>query len=61
MRKRKALRLFIEAVLLEELGQELALDGKFQGIVDRLLEAIEADESMSGIVDEASVELLGHR
>lgn len=61
MRKRKALRLFIEAVLLEELGQELALDGKFQRIVDRSLETIEADESMKLIVDEASIELLGNR
>jgi hypothetical protein len=61
MRKRKALRLFIEAVLLEELGQELALDGNFQRIVDRSLEAIEADESMKLMVDEASIELLGNR
>jgi hypothetical protein len=58
LRARKALRLFIEAVLLDEFGKELILDVEFEHLVDRSLSAIESDESLRETLLEATHELL---
>jgi hypothetical protein len=58
MRARKALRLFIEAVLLDEFGSDLILSAEFEHLVDRSLLAIESDESLRETLLEATRELL---
>lgn len=57
-RPRKALRLFIEAVLLDEFGSELVLTTEFESLVDRALSAIEGDESLRDTLLQATQELL---
>lgn len=54
---RKALRLFIEAVLLDELGDELILSADFERLVDRSVTALEADDSLRDTLSQASQEL----
>lgn len=56
-RTRKALRLFIEAVLLDELGGELILSAEFERLVDRALSAIEKDETLRDTLLQATQEL----
>jgi hypothetical protein len=56
-RTRKALRLFIEAVLLDEFGGALILDADFQHLVDNALSALEADESLGPMLSQAAKEL----
>lgn len=56
-RTRKALRLFIEAVLLDEFGAALILDADFQRLVDNALSALEADESLGQTLSQAATEL----
>lgn len=56
-RARKGLRLFIEAVLLDELGGQLILSAEFERLVDRVLSAIEEDESLRDTLLQASQEL----
>lgn len=56
-RTRKALRLFIEAVLLDEFGAALILDADFQRLVDNALSALEADESLGDTLTRAAKEL----
>jgi len=56
-RARKALRLFIEAVLLDEFGSELVLTTEFERLVDRSLSAIESDESLRETLLQATQEL----
>ena len=56
-RTRKALRLFIEAVLLDELGGEFILSAEFERLVDRSLSAIEKDESLRDTLTQATQEL----
>ena len=57
-RPRKALRLFIEAVLLDEFGAALILDADFQHLVDNALSALEADASLGDTLTQAAKELL---
>ena len=57
-RARKALRLFIEAVLLDEFGAELILSADFERLVDRALPAIEADDSLRETLAQAMKDLL---
>lgn len=56
-RTRKGLRLFIEAVLLDELGGELILSAEFERLVDRSIAAIEKDESLRDTLLQANQEL----
>jgi hypothetical protein len=56
-RNHKALRLFIEAVLLDELGGELILSAEFERLVDRSLSAIEKNESLRDTLLQATQEL----
>lgn len=56
-RTRKALRLFIEAVLLDEFGDELILSAEFERLVDRSLSAIEKDETLRDTLLQATQEL----
>jgi hypothetical protein len=57
-RSRKALRLFIEAVFLDQFGGELILDAAFQDLVDQSLSAIEADASLQETINRAALDLL---
>ncbi len=49
----KALRLFVEAALLDELGGELQLDPAFSALVERTCRAIEKDTSSAPLLEEA--------
>ena len=53
----KALRLFVEAALLDELGSELQLDPALEGLVERTCRAIEEDAASAALLDEALQEL----
>ena len=53
----KALRLFVEAALLDELGSELQLDPALEGLVERTCRAIEQDADSAALLDEALQEL----
>ncbi|KQV92104.1 hypothetical protein [Pelomonas sp. Root1237] len=53
----KALRLFVEAALLDELGGELQLDPALEGLVERTCRAIEQDAGSAALLDEALQEL----
>ena len=53
----KALRLFVEAALLDELGSELQLDPALEGLVERSCQALEQDAANAGLLDEALREL----
>ncbi len=58
-RRHKALRLFIEAALLDNLGAENAADPEFQLIVDRATRTIEQEPELRPLLNEALQELLG--
>jgi hypothetical protein len=53
----KALRLFIEAVLVDELGSELQLDAAFGDLVERTCRAIEQDAGNASLLTDALKEL----
>ncbi|WP_457325627.1 hypothetical protein [Roseateles sp. P5_E11] len=53
----KALRLFVEAALVDELGGELQLDPALEGLVERTCRAIEQDAGSAALLDEALQEL----
>jgi len=53
----KALRLFIEAVLVDELGGELQLDAAFGDLVERTCRAIEQDGNSASLLKDALKEL----
>lgn len=53
----KALRLFVEAALLDELGSELQLDPAFADWVERTCQAIESDAGSAGLLAAAMDEL----
>jgi hypothetical protein len=46
-RPRKALRIFLEAVLLSELGQDLVGDPLFAGMVDHVLQQMDSDPDLA--------------
>lgn len=53
----KALRLFVEAALVDELGGELQLDPALEGLVERTCRAIEQDAASQTLLNEALQEL----
>lgn len=53
----KALRLFVEAVLLDEFGEQLQLDPAFNDLVERACKAIEQDSQSAALLDEAIADL----
>ncbi|MDR7268204.1 hypothetical protein J2X20_000833 [Pelomonas saccharophila] len=53
----KALRLFVEAALLDELGGDLQLDPALEGLVERTCRAIEQDAASETLLSEALQEL----
>ncbi|MCJ0764530.1 hypothetical protein [Variovorax terrae] len=57
-RKRKALRIFLETVLLAELGIKLANDPAFLTMVDTVHRQMEADSDLAKAMDDAAAILL---
>lgn len=53
-RKKKALRIFLESVLLQELGAELVHDPSFSDMVDAVQGQMQADSEMAAAADELS-------
>lgn len=53
----KALRLFIEAALLEELGDPMQLDPAFSDLVERTCLALEQDAGAASLLSRMMVEL----
>jgi hypothetical protein len=58
-RKRKAFRIFIESVLLFELGEELVNDPKFYELADEVQSRMLGDPGLVKSIDEAGDLLLG--
>lgn len=58
-RERKAMRLFLEAVLLNELGTGLASDPQFQDMLDHVQAQFDADPELARTASEATRQLLG--
>jgi hypothetical protein len=57
-RGRKAFRVFLEAVLLTHLGEELMNDPRFYQLLDDVQQALEADASSATLVKQAVEQLL---
>ena len=57
-RGRKAFRIFLESVLLNELGQELINDNAFYQMVDQVHKTMEQDEKIAGAIEQAVTSLL---
>jgi hypothetical protein len=57
-RERKALRIFLEAVLLSELGQDLVGDPAFGLMVDHVQDQLESDPELAKAAGEAARLLL---
>jgi hypothetical protein len=57
-RQRKAFRMFLETVLLSELGQELVGDPQFQKMVDHVQQQMESDPELAKATCEAAALLL---
>ncbi|MBE7367180.1 hypothetical protein [Ramlibacter pallidus] len=53
-RKKKALRIFLESVLLQELGAQLVHDPSFPNMVDAVQGQMQADSQMAAAADELS-------
>lgn len=60
-RGRRALRLFLEAALLDELGQELVLAPDFPLLVEKIASHLEASPSTQALLASALSELLPPR
>lgn len=58
-RPRKAFRVFLECVLLAELGRHLINDAAFYDLVDRVNQQMESDEQLLAQIDAAGHHLLG--
>jgi hypothetical protein len=58
LQRAAVLRLFIEAVLLDELGTGMAIAAEFQDLVDQTVNALSEQESLRLLIDEALDELL---
>jgi hypothetical protein len=58
-RERKALRIFLEAVLLNELGTGLANDPRFQDMLDHVQAQFDSDPELASAASEAARQLLG--
>jgi hypothetical protein len=57
-RRRKAFRFFLEAVLGQEFGPELAGSSSFDQLVGQVLAQMEADAELTAAMDEAGDQLL---
>lgn len=57
-RARKAFRLFLESVLLQEFGPQLANDAGFDEWVEQVLQQMSADHELRGAMEEAAQALL---
>ncbi|WP_124446880.1 hypothetical protein [Paucibacter sp. KBW04] len=57
-RRRKVLRLFVEAILLDEFGDDLLFSADFQQLVDRTLGELDAHQSSSQVLNRAFDELV---
>jgi hypothetical protein len=57
-RGRKAFRVFLEAVLLTHLGEELMNDPRFYPVLDDVQHALESDASSAALVKQAVDQLL---
>lgn len=57
-RERKAFRIFLESVLLNELGAELINDHDFYQMVDQVQETMEQDAHIAGAIRAAVASLL---
>jgi hypothetical protein len=60
-RGRKAFRVFLELVLLTQLGEELMNDPKFYQLLDDVQGALESDASAAALVKQAMEHLLSHQ
>jgi hypothetical protein len=60
-RRRKAFRVFLEAVLLSELGEELLKDPRFFALVDDVHRVMESDQATREMVEAATTKLLEQR
>lgn len=57
-RRRKAFRFFLEAVLGQEFGPELAGSASFSDLVGQVLARMESDDELTTAMDEAGEQLL---
>ncbi len=57
-RRRKAFRVFLEAVLGQEFGPELAGSASFSDLVGQVLARMESDDELTTAMDEAGEQLL---
>jgi hypothetical protein len=57
-RRRKAFRVFLESVLLDEWGEQLIGDPGFHRLVDDIQMQMEADSGLSRLMDEAADRML---
>jgi hypothetical protein len=57
-RGRKAFRIFLESVLLSELGEGLMNESSFYQLVDQVQEAMEQDKQIAAAIQAAVVSLL---
>lgn len=57
-RRRRAFRLFLESVLLAELGPSLINDAGFQQLVDQVEQSMAADPELARAMDAAGAQLL---
>ncbi len=52
-RRRKTFRVFLESILLEELGEALVADPKFFRMVDDIQRHMESDEELVPVIEQA--------
>jgi hypothetical protein len=57
-RGKKAFRVFLEVVLLSQLGEQLINDPKFYQLLDDVQTSIETDPEIGSLVDKATAHLL---
>jgi len=57
-RRARALRYFVEAVLVEEFGSNLQLDASFHQLIDRVCRTLEAEGQVQSLLEQAVDELL---
>ena len=57
-RGRKAFRIFLESVLLNELGEELINDSAFYQMVDQVQQTMEQDQQIAAAIEKAVASLL---
>ena len=57
-RRRKAMRVFLESVLLAELGESLINDDGFYQLVEQVQQQMAADSGLAEIMDQAADLLL---